>query len=474
MRSDEVYDLRTALSFLNHKGHAIEVMDKEMDTCCEIPNHYAYYGSGIPNKHQPAYGHPVIYNRVKGHSMPVLIGLLNSREACAELLGVGPHSIGRELAGMIHDRYEPELIDSPPSQENIITQNINLYQQLPVLTYTPESAGPYITTGLVYAQDPETGEEDVTIHRLCLQSEDTMSIYFVPGRHIGHFYEKAKKRNKPLPVTINIGLDPAIYIAAGFSYPACPLGFNELNIAGAIRKKGVKVARAFSNGAKCIAFSEIVIEGFVLPEEVQENPRKHDGDSLPEFLGYIGAAQSKLPLVKVTAITYRNRPIYQTIVGPGAEMSNLCGIPTEASLYKSIKESITGNILNCYCSASGGGKLLAHLQFSKSEPRDDAKTRQAGVAAFTAFHELKNVFLLDDDVDIFDEREVLWALSTRFQGNHSIISIPNLDGHPLDPSQRPEFSSYNTEIGSTYKTVFDCTVPYRMKEHFRRADYAFK
>jgi 4-hydroxy-3-polyprenylbenzoate decarboxylase len=344
---------------------------------------------------------------------------------------------------------------------------------LPILRYTNSSAGPYITMGVVYAQDPETGEEDITIHRLCVQGKDTLTIYLIPGRHIEIFYQKAKKMGKPLPITISIGVDPAIYLASTFSYPVTPLGYNELHIAGALRKNGVKVAKAVTNDAKSIAYSEIVIEGYILPDEMPENTKCVDGDSLPEFLGYIGKAQKSLPIVKVSALTYRNNPIYQTIVGPGSELSNLCGISTEASLYKCIKESVTDKIQNCFCSHSGGGKLLAFLQFIKDSTIDDAKTRQAGIAAFAAFHELKHAFLLDDDINILDERDVLWAMTTRFQGSHSIISIPNLNGHPLDPSQSPEFSSENPIEGTTYKTVFDCTVPYKMKDKFRRVSYDF-
>jgi 4-hydroxy-3-polyprenylbenzoate decarboxylase len=470
MNQANVYDLRSALKILSN-SEKIEIIDRELSTDCEIAAHYSKYGAGIPNRHNPNPGPPVIYKNVRNHSMPVLIGLLNSRAACAQMLGLDCAKVGSELSQFVMNDYPPKLVKNPPCQENQITANIDIMGTLPVLTYTKDSAGPYITMGLVYAQDPETGEEDITIHRLCVQNKDTLTIYLIPGRHIEIFYQKAKKMGKPLPITINIGLDPAIYLVSTFSYPVTPLGYNELYIAGAIRQNGIEVAKAVTNSAKCIAHSEIVIEGHILPDEMPENPADTTGHSLPEFLGYIGNAQRSLPMVKITAITFRNNPIYQTLVGPGAELSNLCGIATEASLYKCIKESVTHKILNCYCSHSGGGKLLAFLQFRKDSPYDDAKTRQAGIAAFAAFHELKHVFLVDNDVNILDERDVFWAMTTRFQGAHSLISIPNLNGHPLDPSQSPEFAAVNSMEGTTYKTVFDCTIPFKMKEKFRRADY---
>jgi UbiD family decarboxylases len=473
MSEESIHDLRSALKFLNDSGQKIDIVERELSPIREISSHYAAYGAGVPNASNLNHANPVIYNNVKGNSMPVLMGLLNSRAACASMLGFDCETVGKELSNCVVEGYEPVMVENPPCQQNVITQNIDITGILPVLTYTKDNAGPYITTGIVFAKDPETGEEDITIHRLCVQGKDTLTVYLIPGRHIEIFYRKAVKMGKPLPITINIGVDPAITLVSTFSYPVTPLGFNELNIAGAVRKRGVKVAKAVTNEAKSIASSEIVLEGYIMPQEMPENARDEEGHSLPEFLGYIGKAQKSLPVVKVTAITHRNNPIYHTIVGPGAELSNICGIATEASLYKSIKDSVTDKVLNCYCSHCGGGKLTAFLQFKKDSVMDDAKTRQAGIAAFTAFHELKNVYLVDEDVNILDERDVLWAMTTRFQGTHSIISIPNLNCHVLDPSQSPEFSSDNSIKGTTYKTVFDCTVPFNMKSQFRRVDYEF-
>jgi gallate decarboxylase subunit C len=471
MTHKDIYDLRSALEFLNSNGIDIEIDNTSRSIEYDIASDFARRGSGRPSKNKMI-SNPVIYADAEGYGIPVLMGLLNSRKVCASLLGLTEETAGIGLAPHLNDEtYKPVHTDRPDCQQNIVNKNIDIAKLLPILKFTRLDAGKFINLGLLYAEDPETGESDVTIHRMCVQGPDTLTVYLIKGRHIEQFYRKAKRMNKPLPVTIHIGVDPAIYIAAVFSYPACPLGFNELNVAGAIRRRGVAVADASSVKSKCIAHAEIVVEGEILPDQMPENQADPEGNSLPEFLGYIGRSQSSLPIVKIKAITYRNNPIYQTIVGPGGELSNLCGLPTEASIYRNISDAITGNIVNCYCSPAGGGKLLAFLQFVKKGPLDDAIVRQSGLAAFSAFHELKNVFLLDDDVDIFDHEDVMWALSTRFQGNHSIMSIENLNGHPLDPSQNPLFSRGISEIGTTNKTVFDCTIPFKLRENFTRVAY---
>lgn len=114
---------------------------------------------------------------------------------------------------------------------------------------------------------------------------------------------------------------------------------------------------------------------------------------------------------------------------------------------------------------------MAVLQFRKSVPSDEGRQRQAALLAFSAFPELKHIFLVDEDVDIFDTNDVLWALNTRYQGNLDTVMIPGVRCHPLDPSQSPQYSPEIADRGISCKTIFDCTVPYSQKERFKRAEF---
>lgn len=125
---------------------------------------------------------------------------------------------------------------------------------------------------------------------------------------------------------------------------------------------------------------------------------------------------------------------------------------------------------NVYAHPSGGGKYMAVLQCVKTVPTDEGKQRQAALLAFSAFPELKHVILVDDDVDIFDSSDVLWAMNTRFQGDRDIVTIPGVRCHPLDPSADPAYSGYENK-GISCKTIFDCTVPFALKEKFQRAKF---
>ena len=357
----------------------------------------------------------------------------------------------------------------------IVVTDFDLFKLVPAPTNTPADAGPYITLGMCYATHPDTGCSDVTIHRMCIQSKDELSIFLQPGsRHIGAMAERATELGQPLPISVSIGVDPAIEVTACFEPPTTPLGFNELSIAGALRKRPVELCPCLTVRENAIANAEYVIEGEIVPGSnyVVEDQNSHTGYAMPEFPGYNGKASHECWLLKVKAVTHRKHPIMQTCIGPSEEHVNMAGIPTEASILNLIDKALPGKVLNVYSHRAGGGKYMAILQCRKTVHTDEGKQRQAALLAFSAFPELKHVILVDEDVDIFDTNDVLWAMNTRFQGDRDIITIPGVRCHPLDPSSCPEYTGSIRDVGCSTKTIFDCTVPFELKEKFKRA--AFK
>ncbi len=138
-------------------------------------------------------------------------------------------------------------------------------------------------------------------------------MFLAAGRHIEVFRQKAEAAGKPLPITINMGLDPAIYIGACFEAPTTPFGYNELGVAGALRQRPVELVQGVSVPEKAIARAEIVIEGELLPGvRVREDQHTNSGHAMPEFPGYCGGANPSLPVIKVKAVTMRNNAILQT------------------------------------------------------------------------------------------------------------------------------------------------------------------
>ena len=470
-RSGEVHDLRSALKLLAAAPGQLVTTSVEVCPEVEAAGLYRYIGAGTPAPPPTRVGPAILFEKVRGYpGLRMAVGVLASRERTALLLGSTVRDVPFLLGEALQAPIAPVMAEGTvPCQEQVHREPLDLRRILPVVTNTPEDAGPFITMGLVRAEDPETGASDVTIHRMCVVGPDRLSIFFVPGRHIDIFRAKAEAAGRSLPVSINIGLDPAIYLAACFEPPTTPCGFDELSVAGAIRRRPVALAPCLAVAAKAIAQAEIVIEGEILPNQrVAEDVLTGAGNAMPEFPGYLGRAQAAVPVVRVRAVTHRNNPIYQTLVGPGAEHTSLTGIPVEASVLRLIENTMPGRVVSAYAHPAGGGKYLIILQFRKLSASDEGRQRQAALAALAAFPELKHVILVDEDVDLFDTNDVLWAMTTRYQGDASTVFIPGVRCHPLDPSQSPDFSPSIPFPGITCKTIFDCTAPYAIKDRFRR------
>ena len=428
-----------------------------------------------PTKTGPA----MTFENVKGHpGAKVVIGLLASRKRVGYLLNSKPEKLGFMMRDAVKNAIAPVVVDKAKAQCQEVVhlatdEGFDIRKLIPAPTNTPEDAGPYVTLGMCYASDVETGESDVTIHRLCLQSKDEISMFFTPGaRHLGAFREKAEALGKPLPISISIGVDPAIEIASCFEPPTTPLGFNELSIAGAIRGKAVELAPCVTIDENCIANAEYVIEGELLVgARVREDQNSNTGKAMPEFPGYTGPANAELPVIKVKAVTHRLNPIMQTCIGPSEEHVSMAGIPTEASILDMVERAMPGRVQNVYAHSSGGGKFIAVIQFKKTVPSDEGRQRQAALLAFSAFPELKQVILVDEDVDIFDTNDVLWAMTTRMQADVDIVTIPGVRCHPLDPSNDPACSWSIRDHGIACKTIYDATVPFNQKARFQRAKF---
>lgn len=477
--TNKVIDLRSALELLESIPGQLVQTNVAVDPHAELSGVYRHVGAGgtvsRPTKEGPA----MIFNNVNGHEdARVVIGVLASRKRVGYLLNEKPERLGFLLNEAVNNPVKPIIIDNSKAKcQEVIhlatDTGFDIRKLVPAPTNTQEDAGPYVTLGMCYASDPENGDSDITIHRLCLQSKDEITMFFTPGcRHLDVFREKAEKNGKPLPISISIGVDPAIEIAACFEPPTTPLGFDELDVAGGIRKQPVELTKCVSINAKCIANAEYVIEGELIPNaRMVEDKNTNTGKAMPEFPGYTGPAHPSLPVIKVKAVTHRQNPIMQTCIGPSEEHVSMAGIPTEASILQMVEKAMPGKLQNVYCATPGGGKFMAVLQFKKSIASDEGRQRQAALLAFSAFSELKHIYIVDEDVDCFDMNDVIWAMTTRFQGNEDIITIPGVRCHPLDPSNDPSISSSIKDHGIACKTIFDCTVPFNEKHRFQRSKF---
>ena len=423
--ASQIHDLRSALDFLREMPGQLLETDTQVDPDAEVSGVYRHVGAGgtvmRPTKEGPA----MVFNNVKGFDdAKVCIGMLASRKRVAALLDLDEEHLGLEIGKRFENLIAPEQIaegkhvDCQEVVYKATDEGFDLRKIVPAPTNTPVDGGPYITMGLAYGTSPD----------------GTQSM------------------------------------CCGFEAPTTPLGFNELQIAGALRGRAVELADCVTVPQKCIANAEYVLEGYLMHDETINEDVNGHGYAMPEFPGYTGGAKV-CPVIKITAVTTRVNPIMESCIGPSHEHVSMAGIPTEASIYKMVETAIPGRLLNVHAAPCGGGKFVAIMQFKKSSKNDEGRQRNAAMLAFSAFSELKHVILVDEDVDIFDMSDVMWAMTTRFQADVDLITIPGCHCHVLDPSNDPAFDPSIREHGIACKAIFDCTVPFDQKERFQRAPF---
>ena len=369
-----------------------------------------------------------------GHDIPVISGLVSSRAWMAETMGVSQD----ELLGRYQDAAEGPLawreVSDAPVQANV-HRDVDLNRLLPVPTHNEHDSGPYITAGLLISRDPETGVQNVSINRCQISGPDRIGVLILP-RHTMVFYQNAEAAKRPLEVAIVIGVDPLTLLA---SQAIVPLGHDELEIAGALHGTPLEVVKCVSNEVRVPAAAEIVVEGRILLDAMEpEGP-------FGEFPQYYGLRDDR-HVIQVDAVTHRAKPLFHTIVGGALEHLVLGEIPREATLLTHLKRSFP-NVVDVHLPLGGVCRYHLVVQIDK---RQEGEAKNIIMGAFAGHYDVKQVVVVDTDVNIHDPDEVQWAIATRFQADRDLVVIGGAQGSKLDPT---------ADDGISAKMGLDATVP---------------
>jgi 2,5-furandicarboxylate decarboxylase 1 len=361
-----------------------------------------------------------LFPRPGGHAIPVVSGLVSDRGWMAEAMGVEPDEM---LA-----RFQEAALEPLPCRETtlapvqeVVHREVDLLKQLPLPTHNEHDGGPYISAGLMITRNPRTGKQNVTIHRCQVNGPDRLGVLLLP-RHTHAFVQMAEEAGQPLDAAIVVGIDPLTLLA---SQAIVPMDQDELEIAGALQRRPLPVVKCLNSEIRVPAEAEIVIEGRFLP-----NVRELEGP-FGEFPQYYGP-RAKRHVMEVTAVTHRKDAIFHTIVGGGLEHLLLGAIPKEATLLAHLRRNFP-NVLDVHLSP--GGVMRYHL-FVKIKKRQDGEAKNIMMGAFAGSFDLKQVVVVDDDVDIHNPTEVEWAMATRFQADRDLLIVGESQNSKLDPSTR--------------------------------------
>ena len=426
-------DLRDFLKQADEKGvvrHVTEEVKREYEMSTLMMD--------LDKEHR----YPIVcFDKVENSEFPVVTNILGCRERFAEGLGVAADKVSETYAARIRSRIEEvKVVENAPFNAHTITgDDIDLYK-LPIPTHFPIDAGPYVTSGLCVAKDPESGAETLGFHRMQLKGKDKLGISLHSRQRLWEYFRRSEERGESLKAAIVIGVHPNISLG---SMALVPYDQGKYGAIAGLFGEPLEVAPCIHSDLMVPAYAEIVLEG-----EILADVREKEGP-FAEFTNY-ACYRSTENVFKVTAIRYRENAFYHDITpGMSSEHVTVVAVQREGDVLNALHQTLP-NIKAVHAPFSACGLFHCYISMKKIA---EGQPQQAIYAAFAVDHNIKMVVVVDEDVDVYNEEEVLWALATRLQADKGVTILPQHLGMgvTLDPS--------TDELSRTSKMGIDATKP---------------
>ena len=384
----------------------------------------------------------VIINNVKGFDMPVISGICNTRDKIAKSINCEVSEITEKIIDAMEN---PIKVDKFTDFSEYDTFDIDL-NKIPILTHYKRDGGAYITAGVVFARDPETGIQNASIHRMMVLDNKRLVIRIVP-RNLYTYFQNAQKKGEDLEIAIAIGMDPAILLA---STTSIPIDYNEMDVANAFKDGNLELIKC---GELEVPQADIILEGKIsVSQTVAEGPFVDLTDTYDIIRDQPIINLSKMHIKK-------DNPAYHAIIPAGFEHKLLQGLPQEPRIFKSVKNAVP-TVENVVLTEGGCCWLHSVISINKQTEGDG---KNAIMAALSAHPSLKHCVVVDTDVNVFDAEDVEYAISTRVKGDRDIMIVPNVRGSSLDPVAESD--------GTTTKIGVDATKSLKTLEKFERVSF---
>jgi UbiD family decarboxylase len=386
----------------------------------------------------------VLFEEAGASGFPLVGNALASRARFAKAFGVRPDELLREILRRLRGKSEIVEVarDAAPVQEIVATGAQVDLMALPVHLQHGKDGGLYISAGMDFCRDPATGLFNVGLRRFMLLGRMSTGIDLVAPSDLRNIYLAALARGERLPLSVVVGGHPVDYFGATMRMPG-----DELSLLALLRAAPMPVVKCITNDLLVPADAEWVLEGY-LGEAGYVEPEGPYG----EFLGYYGGVKTN-PIFHVTAITRRRDALFQTLTIGGATMSctdtaQLTTLRTEVLVWRALETAIREPVA-VYAPPATGGVYNVRIAMRQRVP---GEARNAIAAAFGSLANVKNVFVVDPDIDVFSDEQMEWALATRFQPDRDLVVASGFRTIPLDPSLADHAS-----LGA--KAGYDLTMP---------------
>lgn len=394
-------------------------------------------------------GPAILFDRVKDYRIPLLAGALSTTPRIALALGLPPDTPSLAIIKTYKERVKkglpPLVVQGAPCKERIrYRDEIDLFE-FPSPLWHELDGGRYLgTLHAVMCRDPNTGWQNAGVHRLMLHDKKTLGVYFAPGQHNALICSHYHGKGRSMPVAVAIGLDPVCIMVSAAGFPAFT---DEWAAAGGLRENPLKVVKCETSDILVPADAEIVIEGEIPVDE------KRDEGPFGEHPGYFGGGRVPRPIINVHCVTHRSDPIFQgTYEGmPPNEDHVITSINQAVLAWKAFEDIGFYGINGIHFPPGADPWLSAIISIEKRYEGQgiDASRILLGCKAGSF---VKHVVIVDEDIDIFNLEQVLWAINTRFQAGRMIVTHSE-HGSTLDPSKPLSWG------GVTDRMVIDATWP---------------
>jgi UbiD family decarboxylase len=429
-------DLRSFLDLIKRrKPEDFRIVSKPVDPAYEIT-------ALVVKLEREAKQRPVLlFENVKGTKFPVLTNLHASRARLAAAMNAAPEETQRAYLRAMEKPILPKVVPTGPVKEVVLTgDTVNLYD-LPQMVHHEGDAGPYLTAAISFAKDPTAEVWNCAYNRLMIKGRDTTSIHLTTGKHLWEFHRIAESRGEPLPVAFVIGVHPAIALGA---LAIGSIDEDERGIMGRLLGEPLELVKCETSDVLVPAQAELVLEAEILPRE-----RTPEGP-FGEFTGY-SLGQRQREVVRVKAITHRRDAMFQDITVAHLDHLLLSTIPMEANLYRAVRAMVP--------SVKAVRVPGPFTCFVSIEQRVPGQAKNAIMAVLGADLYMKRVVVVDHDVDVFDDRQVNWAIATRCQPDRDITIVTNARGSDLDPSTREDGYTAKWGVDATAKPSLAAYTP---------------
>jgi UbiD family decarboxylase len=383
------------------------------------------------------------FKRVGADGFEMIAAVSGSRKRLAAALGVPERDIAHEFMRRIG---KPQPVIEVPSHEAPVHQVIRRgadidLSRLPFHVQHEYDGGAYISSAIDFTTDPATGKTNVGCRRLMLRSRDTMRSNLTDASDLKNIYLECLKRGERLPVSFAIGSHPLDYLAATCKMPA-----DEFGLVATLRGEPVPMVRGLTNGVLAPADAEMIIEGYF-----DEHGYRELEGPYGEFYGFYGGVHID-PVFHVTAITLRKDALHQTVLHSGRFLSrtdsgNLASLHTEVAIWRALR-ALRIEPHAVHVVPASNGRPHARVAIKQTKPGE----ARAVISALFALVQVKHAFVVDDDVDVFSNEEMEWAMSARFRADRDLVHASGLPGFYADPNV--------DENRTVAKLGFDLTRPF--------------